>query len=60
MLPTDEFNVYTREAGAGALTVAVEGPSKASLNVTDRGNGYTTVAYSVNKPGKSVYILSWA
>ncbi|KAK2175347.1 hypothetical protein NP493_735g01030 [Ridgeia piscesae] len=48
----NEFNIYTREAGAGVLTVAIEGPSKASLEVTDRGSGYTTVAYSVDQPGE--------
>ena len=48
---TDDFNIYTREAGAGQLSVAVEGPSKAKLEVVDRGNGYTTVGYVVTKPG---------
>lgn len=48
---TDEFNVYTREAGAGQLSIAVEGPSKATMDVVDRGNGYTTVGYVVSKPG---------
>ena len=46
-----EFNIYTREAGAGKLTVAVEGPSKAELDVVDRGHGYTTVTYKVSKEG---------
>lgn len=46
------FNIYTREAGAGSLSVAVEGPSRAELNVTDRGHGYTTVSYKVNAPGE--------
>lgn len=51
----DEFNIYTREAGAGQLSVAVEGPSKAKMEVVDRGNGYTTVGYVVSKPGRTVY-----
>lgn len=46
------FNIYTREAGPGALTVSVEGPSKAELDVQDRGHGYTTVGYKVSKPGE--------
>lgn len=45
------FNVYTREAGGGELSVAVEGPSKAEIKVVDRGHGYTTVSYVVSKPG---------
>ena len=50
---TDEFNIYTREAGAGELSLAVEGPSKAKLDVVDRGHGYTTVGYTVTKDGKA-------
>ena len=48
----DDFNVYTREAGAGQLSVSVEGPSKAELDVVDRGHGYTTVGYKVKKEGE--------
>ncbi|KAK2160895.1 hypothetical protein LSH36_125g02020 [Paralvinella palmiformis] len=48
----NEFNIYTREAGPGALSVSVEGPSKAKLDVVDRGHGYTTVSYVVEKPGE--------
>lgn len=48
----DDFNIYTREAGAGSLSVAVEGPSKAQMTVDDRGHGYTTVSYKVFKEGK--------
>ena len=51
-LQTDDFNVYTREAGPGKLTVSVEGPSKAELDVVDRGHGYTTVGYKVKKEGE--------
>ena len=47
----DEFNIYTREAGAGKMDVSVEGPSKAKLEVVDRGHGYTTVAYTVDRDG---------
>ena len=46
------FNVYTREAGGGKLSISLEGPSKAHLDVVDRGHGYTTVAYNVTKEGK--------
>ncbi|VEL37236.1 unnamed protein product, partial [Protopolystoma xenopodis] len=29
---TNEFNIYTREAGAGGLSIAIEGPSKAEID----------------------------
>jgi len=48
----NDFNIYTREAGGGALSVAVEGPSKADLKVVDRGQGYTTVSYQVSREGE--------
>lgn len=51
MTHADEFNIYTREAGGGELSVAVEGPSKAEIKVVDRGQGYTTVSYKVSKKG---------
>lgn len=28
----NEFNIYTREAGAGNLSIAIEGPSKAEID----------------------------
>lgn len=48
----NDFNIYTREAGGGELSVATEGPSKAALLVEDRGQGYTTVSYKVSKEGE--------
>lgn len=47
----NEFNIYTREAGAGILSVAVEGPSQAKIEMIDNANGYTMVSYSVTKEG---------
>lgn len=29
---TNEFSIYTREAGAGTLSIAMEGPSKAEID----------------------------
>lgn len=52
----DEFNIYTREAGGGKLEVSVEGPSKAKLEVVDRGQGYTTVCYVVDRDGRSLFL----
>jgi len=50
----DEFNVYTREAGAGTVSVSVEGPSKAQIEMVDRHCGYVTVGYVVSKPGNQL------
>ena len=49
---SDEFNIYYREAGAGALNIAIEGPSKAFIEAVDRGTGYVTVGYIVHKEGR--------
>ena len=49
--PTDEFNIYTREAGSGNLSVSIEGPSKADVQLKDLGHGYTICCYKVSKPG---------
>jgi len=46
-----EFNIYTREAGAGKLQVAIEGPSKADLDVKNLGQGFTIVQWTVSKEG---------
>lgn len=47
----NEFNVYYREGGAGNISIAVEGPSKAVIKVVDKGTGYLNVAYTVAKEG---------
>ncbi|CAF5167931.1 unnamed protein product, partial [Rotaria sp. Silwood1] len=36
---TNEFIVYTHEAGVGCLGLAVEGPAKAKIDIFDRKNG---------------------
>ena len=46
-----EFNVWTREAGAGALAISVEGPSKAQIDFKDRQDGSCYVSYVVTEPG---------
>lgn len=48
----NEFNVYYREAGPGSISISIEGPSKAQMDVVDRGNGYLTVSYIVEKEGE--------
>ena len=47
-----QFNIYTREAGAGGLSIAVEGPSKAEIDFQDRKDGSCGVAYTCTEPGK--------
>ncbi|XP_076459972.1 filamin-A-like isoform X2 [Babylonia areolata] len=44
-------NIYTREAGPGALSLAVEGPSKAEIRLEERPNGFLGATYKVSKPG---------
>lgn len=46
-----EFNVWTREAGAGSLAISVEGPSKAEIDFKDRKDGSCYVSYVVTEPG---------
>ncbi|XP_041964970.1 filamin-C-like isoform X2 [Alosa sapidissima] len=46
-----EFSVWTREAGAGGLSIAVEGPSKAEISFEDRKDGSCGVSYMVQEPG---------
>lgn len=47
-----EFNIWTREAGGGALAVSVEGPSKAIIELKDRKDGSSNVSYTVTEPGE--------
>lgn len=51
-----EFNIYTREAGAGGLSIAVEGPSKAEIDFEDRKDGSCGVTYVCSEPGE--YLVS--
>uniref|UniRef100_A0A8C3CZJ3 Filamin A n=1 Tax=Cairina moschata TaxID=8855 RepID=A0A8C3CZJ3_CAIMO len=46
-----EFSIWTREAGAGGLSIAVEGPSKAEIAFEDRKDGSCGVSYVVQEPG---------
>lgn len=48
----NEFNVFTREAGAGELSVTVEGPSKPELTYTDRRDGSCHIGYKVAAAGE--------
>ncbi|XP_067288443.1 filamin-B isoform X2 [Pseudorasbora parva] len=46
-----EFNVWTREAGAGGLSIAVEGPSRAEISFEERKDGSCGVSYLAQEPG---------
>jgi len=50
-ITTGHFNIYTREAGAGGLSIAVEGPSKAEIDFQDHKDGSCEVAYTCTEPG---------
>ena len=52
-----EFMVYSREAGAGGLTIAVEGPSKAEIDFQDRRDGSCSVSYRVSEPGIEILLF---
>ncbi|XP_077428421.1 filamin B a isoform X1 [Vanacampus margaritifer] len=46
-----EFSIWTREAGAGGLSVAVEGPSRAEISFDDRKDGSCGVSFVAQEPG---------
>ncbi|XP_058488127.1 filamin-B isoform X1 [Solea solea] len=46
-----EFSIWTREAGAGGLSIAVEGPSRAEIAFDDRRDGSCGVSYVAQEPG---------
>ncbi|KAM9365728.1 LOW QUALITY PROTEIN: filamin-B-like [Pholidichthys leucotaenia] len=46
-----EFTIWTREAGAGGLSMAVEGPSRAELCFDDRKDGSCGISYVAQEPG---------
>ncbi|XP_063444322.1 filamin-A-like isoform X4 [Mytilus trossulus] len=47
----NHFNIYTREAGAGHLSCAIEGPSTPKMFLEQRPNGFLGLSYKVEKPG---------
>ena len=52
-LCVDEFRIYSHEAGAGSLSIAVEGPSKADVDFIDNKDGTSDVQYTCTEPGRS-------
>ncbi|TRZ01404.1 hypothetical protein DNTS_018426 [Danionella cerebrum] len=49
-VPAD-FNIWSREAGAGTLSVSVEGPGKIQLHFDDLLDGSCIVSYMAQEPG---------
>ncbi|XP_053324668.1 filamin-B isoform X1 [Spea bombifrons] len=54
-----EFSIWTREAGAGGLSIAVEGPSKAEISFEDRKDGSSGVSYIVQEPGDYEVVIKF-
>lgn len=47
--------MWTREAGAGGLSIAVEGPSRAEISFEERKDGSCGVSYVAQEPGIFIY-----
>ena len=54
-----EFDIYTREAGAGNLSIAIEGSSKAQIKFQDRKNGTCGVTYSAAEVGDYIIAIKF-
>uniref|UniRef100_A0A8C4R4Z0 Calponin-homology (CH) domain-containing protein n=1 Tax=Eptatretus burgeri TaxID=7764 RepID=A0A8C4R4Z0_EPTBU len=48
-----EFSIWAREAGAGGISVVIDGPSKANVSFADRKDDSCVVSYVVQEPGES-------
>ncbi|KIH68519.1 Filamin/ABP280 repeat protein [Ancylostoma duodenale] len=53
------FNIYTREAGPGKLSVSFEGPSKAEMAFHDHKDGNCHVQYKVAQPGEYIVAIKF-
>lgn len=51
------FSILTHEAGAGALSIAMEGPSKADISLEDRKDGSCEVEYLCTEPGTFICVI---
>ncbi|EUB63537.1 Filamin-A [Echinococcus granulosus] len=56
----NEFSIYTHEAGAGGLSIAIEGPSKAEISFKDHQDGSCSVYYKVRRPGEYICSIKFA
>ena len=55
-----EFTIVTRDAGAGGLSLAIEGPSKAEIECRDNKDGTCSVSYMPTMPGEYQIIIKFA
>ncbi|XP_056102361.1 filamin-A isoform X3 [Rhinichthys klamathensis goyatoka] len=55
-VPAD-FNIWSREAGAGTLSVSVEGPGKIKLHFDDQLDDYYNVSYTAQVPGRNLLFV---
>jgi len=58
MYRVDPFTIITREAGAGGISLGIEGPSKAVIDFQDKRDGTSDVNYIVTQPGQYYSVLS--
>lgn len=47
-----QFEIYTKDAGAGSLSVAIEGPVKSEIDFSDKKDGTCIVSYVCPEPGE--------
>ena len=55
-----EFTIVTRDAGAGGLSLASEGPSKAEIQCVDNKDGTCSVTYLPTSPGEYQIVIKFA
>merc|ERR1719474_264338 len=55
-----KFDISTKGAGAGGLSLAVEGPSKAEINCVDNKDGTVSVSFLPTAPGEYKIIAKFA
>lgn len=54
------FNVDTRNAGFGGLSLSIEGPSKAEIQCNDKSDGTLNISYKPTEPGYYIVNLKFA
>ncbi|PVD25206.1 hypothetical protein C0Q70_15704 [Pomacea canaliculata] len=54
------FTINTKEAGAGGLSLAVEGPSKTEIKCVDNQDGTCSVSYMPTVPGEYLITVKFA
>ncbi|XP_072048680.1 uncharacterized protein [Amphiura filiformis] len=55
-----EFTINTKEGGAGGLTIAIDGPSKAKINRVDNKDGTCSVTYFPTAQGEYDIVVKFA